>query len=188
MAEGMVYVKDFLSKQEGDLLMEQLINTIEWEQREIVIFGKPVMQPRLVAWYGDTGISYGYSGIKLEAREWTKELYEVKSKIYEEYVINFNSVLLNYYRNGNDSMGWHSDDEKELGQRPIIASLSLGETRKFSIRKRNHYKEQEHLMLEHGSLLLMRDNFQHEWQHALPKSKKIQGPRINLTFRKIVKI
>lgn len=184
----MVYIKDFLSGEESNRLMEELINTIEWEQREIIIFGKPVMQPRLVAWYGDKDIKYGYSGIVLETREWTEELYQIKSKIYEEYHVNFNSVLLNYYRNGNDSMGWHSDDERELGNRPVIASLSLGATRKFCIRKRSDHKEQEYVMLEPGSLLLMRDNFQHEWQHALPKSKKIAAPRINLTFRKIIKI
>ncbi len=166
-------------------LYDHLLNQIAWQQYDIKLFGKSIPQPRLSAWYGDTGTSYTYSGLTLNPLPFTKELLTIKCKIEQAAETTFNSVLLNLYRDGNDSMGWHSDDEKELGQNPIIASLSLGSARTF-IFKHKHVKGlQVKQILEPGSLLIMQGNTQHYWQHALPKTKRAE-PRVNLTFRRII--
>jgi alkylated DNA repair dioxygenase AlkB len=151
-----------------------------WEQRHIVLFGRRHAQPRLTAWYGD--VPYTYSGLTLEPRPWTALLAALRATVQEATGRAFNSVLLNYYRDGRDSMGWHADDEPELGPEPAIASLSLGQPRTFKLRHRNT-GERRALALADGSLLLMAGRTQAHWLHALPRTAKPVGGRINLTFR-----
>ena len=143
------------------------------------------MLNRKSAWYGDSGASYAYSGIRREPLPWTPELLTIKETCEEVANASFNSVLCNLYHDGNDGMGWHADDERELGFEPIIASISFGADRKFSFKHRIT-KERIDIRLAHGSMLIMRGQSQHAWLHALPKSKKVLEPRINLTFRNIL--
>lgn len=180
-----VVYPDFLTAAEHSYYLEQLRQHIAWKQEAIKIFGKAVMQPRLTAWYGDDGKAYHYSGITMQPLPWTGSLRELKEKTEKIAGCLFNSALLNLYRDGNDSMGWHRDNEKELGTEPVIASLSLGAARLFRFR---HYKNKKiniPVLLEPGCLLLMRDTTQTHWQHQLPKTKTAQGVRINITFRDI---
>ena len=151
------------------------------------MFGKILNQPRLTAFYGEENKPYAYSGLKLTPNPWTEDLMFIKSRITKTAQINFSSVLLNYYRNGQDSMGWHSDDEKELGQNPVIGSISFGETRLFQLRHltRKDLKKVD-IKLSNGSFLLMKGPTQHYWEHQIPKTSKHITPRINLTFRTIV--
>jgi alkylated DNA repair dioxygenase AlkB len=152
----------------------------------VTIFGKTHPIPRKTAWYGDEGFNYSYSGINCYPDKWTKELLEIKSKI--EKLIppsNFTSVLLNLYNDGNDKMGWHADNEKELGINPIIASLSIGQTRRFDIKHKDNPNLQYKFELTSGSLLIMRGALQHHWVNRIPIQKKVSKPRINLTFRTI---
>ena len=151
------------------------------------MFGKLVQEPRLTAWYCDEGKIYTYSGKTQMPNAWHPTLLEIKNKIetVSEISAKYNSVLCNLYRNGNDSMGWHSDDEKELAQNPIIASVNLGETRRFLFRHKHDKTLKHELLLTHGSLLIMSGTMQHFWQHAVPKEPKKTEARINLTFRKI---
>lgn len=187
----LIFIDSFLEKTEANTLFNDLKNTIQWSQGEIKIFGKTVLEPRLSAWYGDEGTTYTYSGKTQNPLKWTDILRGVQSKIQNQCTeldlpheqSRFNSVLLNYYRNGQDSMGWHSDDEKELGLNPTIASLNLGETRRFLIRSKHDKNHKTELLLTHGSLLIMSGAMQHHWQHAVPKEMKKLNPRINLTFR-----
>ena len=176
----------FLSKQEAVDYYNSFTKEIEWQQRDIVMFGKQLKEPRLTAWYGDKGTAYSYSGIELDPLEWTDSLLSIKLKVEEAAEQSFNSVLLNWYRDGNDSMGWHSDDEKELGRNPTIASLSLGATRDFQIRRKDNHKEKRQFELTSGSLLIMSGEMQHYWQHQIPKRKRVDQGRMNLTFRKIL--
>ena len=148
------------------------------------MFGRTVRVPRLVCWYGNRNAIYRYSGVEHIPHPWTKSLSELKTRIETFTQRTFNSVLGNLYRNGYDSMGWHSDDEKELGPNPFIASISLGSTRLFKVRHKSS-KEQIKLLLPHGSLLTMSGPFQHHWQHSIPKTSAPIAPRINLTFRDI---
>ena len=178
------YIQNFLSYEETNIYYHKLHDSLEWHAEQIKIYGKTYWQPRLLAWYGDNGISYRYSGIEHLAIPWTPELIILKDKIENVTGVTFNSVLANKYRNGQDSMGWHSDDEKELGENPVIASLSLGEERKISFRSKFD-KEKLDLKLDSGSLLMMSGATQQNWQHAVTKTKKDIGVRINLTFRKI---
>ena len=151
------------------------------------MWGKQYSQPRLVAWYGDPDCSYTYSGITLEPLQWTDLLLDIKSRIEYITATTFNSVLLNYYRDHRDSMGLHSDDEPELGEQPEIASLSLGEQRTFVLKhKTNKLAKPVRLKLESGSLLLMKGNTQRYWKHGLSKETRPCGPRVNLTFRRII--
>ncbi|NVK28598.1 MAG: alpha-ketoglutarate-dependent dioxygenase AlkB [Flavobacteriia bacterium] len=166
-------------------LLERLQRDIQWNQREIQMFGKVHLEPRKVAWHGDSNARYIYSGIENHPEKWTPELIRVKTNIETIAGTTFNSVLLNLYRDGNDSMGYHSDDEPELGQEPIIASLSLGAERKFNLKNKDS-GELISLLLPHNSLLVMKGRIQDEWKHAIPKTKRDIGPRINLTFRKIL--
>jgi len=165
-------------------LLQRLIADSEWRQERITVYGKPYLQPRLSAWYGD--LSYRYSGIRLEPLPWSPLLLELKNRVETLTGLEYNSVLLNYYRDGNDGMGMHSDDEPELGSRPAIASLNLGETRDFVMRHR-HRKDLDTLKLPlpAGSLLLMRGDTQLNWRHGIRKLRRPCGPRINLTFRRI---
>ncbi|NVK03404.1 MAG: alpha-ketoglutarate-dependent dioxygenase AlkB [Flavobacteriia bacterium] len=168
-----------------DLIFTELLENVNWKHESITLFGKEVLQPRLTAWYGDKGVDYTYSGLKNEALPWTATLLEVKQSVERLAQYSFNSVLLNLYRDGSDGMGYHSDDERELGEEPIIASLSLGEVRRFNIKN----KETGELIsfdLPHNSLLIMKGDFQSRWKHAVPKTKRVVGPRVNLTFRRIL--
>ena len=177
----------FFTKTESEKLYKNLIEKINWQQYTIKMFGKILNQPRLTAFYGEENKPYAYSGLKLTPNPWTEDLMFIKSRITKTAQINFSSVLLNYYRNGQDSMGWHSDDEKELGQNPVIGSISFGETRLFQLRHltRKDLKKVD-IKLSNGSFLLMKGPTQHYWEHQIPKTSKHLTPRINLTFRTIV--
>ena len=184
--DGEVYFEEhFFSKEESDHFFKALLQEINWKQEPIKIFGKLVMQPRLTAWYGDPEASYSYSGINLHPEDWNATLKEIKNKIELHTGKKFNSALLNLYRNQVDSMGFHRDNEKELGLNPTIASVSFGEEREFQFKHIKKKELKKSLVLTHGSLLLMTGSTQHHWQHALPKRAKEMGARINITFRYI---
>ncbi len=167
-------------------LLKKLTDTIAWKQETILMFGRKVLTPRLTAWYGDENISYKYSGVTFYALPWTEELLAIKSKIEPLAGEIFNSVLLNLYRDGNDSMGWHSDDEPELGTNPIIASVNFGQEMRFDLRLKRDHKVKHQIILGNGSVLTMKGDIQHHWQHQVAKSAKSMTPRINLTFRRII--
>jgi alkylated DNA repair dioxygenase AlkB len=173
----------FFGKSESDYYFESLLNTIDWQQDKMKIYGKEVNLPRLTAWYGDHLNDYSYSGINLKSKPWTPELQSIKKRIEDFTGIKFTSVLLNYYRDGNDSVSWHRDNEKVLKVNPIIASVSFGATRTFKFRHVNNYSLIRSVDLEHGTFVLMKGETQHKWQHQIPKSKKVLKPRISLTFR-----
>ncbi len=169
-----------------EVILRKLIAGISWRQEHIVVWGKQFLQPRLVAWYGDRGADYTYSGIKLTPLPWTDLLFDIKRRVETATAAPFNSVLLNYYRDNRDSMGLHSDDEKELGPQPSIASLSLGEERTFVLKQRaNKSAKAIRLKLAPGSLLLMKGETQRYWKHGIEKETRSCGPRVNLTFRSI---
>ncbi|GAA4350963.1 alpha-ketoglutarate-dependent dioxygenase AlkB [Hymenobacter saemangeumensis] len=175
---------DFLAPAESEALLAELTATVAWEQRSIRLYGKELPQPRLTAWHGEPEARYTYSGLHWEPRPWTPALQQLLRRVQAASGTQFNSVLLNLYRDGRDSMGWHADDEPELGAAPTIASLSLGATRRFRLRPRPGVAaEPLGLDLPSGSLLLMRPPTQQFWQHALPKTARPVGPRLNLTFR-----
>ena len=166
--------------------LSQLIEEIEWSQDKIKMFGKVTPLPRLTAWYGDPNIFYTYSGIKNTPLPWTQLLLDLKKSVEQECKQEFNSVLLNYYRDGKDHMGWHSDNESELGEDPTIASLSFGSERKFQLKhKTDKGIEVVSVNIESGSLLVMKNGIQTHWNHRITKTSKPIGPRINLTFRNI---
>jgi len=168
------------------IVMAQLIEEIPWRAENIVVWGRTYPQPRLIAWYGDAGKNYTYSGILLEPLPWTPALLDIKSRVEAATRMDFNSVLLNYYRDHRDSMGLHSDDEPELGERPILASLSLGEERIFILKHRKDKTlKPVRLKLASGSLLLMKGETQRYWKHGIDKETHPCGPRVNLTFRRI---
>ena len=169
-----------------DEIMHHLIAHTPWRQDEITVWNKRYQQPRLVAWYGDRGAAYTYSGITLTPLPWTDSLLDIKTQVEKVSAITFNSVLLNYYRDHRDSMGFHSDDEPELGIQPVIASLSLGEERTFILKhKTNKLAKPFRLKLTSGSLLLMKGTTQQNYKHGIAKEARPRGPRINLTFRRI---
>ena len=176
----------FLADQEATLLLDELRHSLAWRQDTIRLFGKRHPIPRLHQWYGDHGASYKWSGLVMQPRRWPAPLVALKARIEAASGARFNSVLANLYRDGNDSMGWHADDEPELGKHPVIASLSLGANRDFLLRHRAKQRPTEYLSLGHGSLLLMAGATQQYWQHALPKRRRVSAPRINLTFRWII--
>ena len=161
-----------------------LLEEVDWKQRSIRLMGREVLQPRLTAWYGDA--AYTYSGVTLTPVPWTPLLSELRDLVVAEVGECFNSVLCNMYRTGADSMGLHSDDEKELGPHPVIASLSLGAARVFVLRHRKKKAPPVKIELTHGSLLVMRGTAQAFWKHEVPKDPSASGPRINLTFRRIL--
>ncbi|WP_087024379.1 alpha-ketoglutarate-dependent dioxygenase AlkB family protein [Thaumasiovibrio subtropicus] len=173
----------FLAQELADSLFAKFQNEIEWQHLSIKMFGKSVLQPRLQAWMGDK--KYTYSGLEMTPEPWHPALMDIKTRIEETYNIPINSVLINLYRDGMDYMGYHRDNEKALGHQPVIASVSLGAERKFVFRRRDKTEKVE-FFLPHGSLLIMQGDTQTEWEHALPKMRKIDKPRINLTFRYIV--
>ena len=179
-----IYIPNFFGNGECDLFFKTLLEKINWKQESMNMYGKTLDFPRLTAWYGDNDKPYSFSGITLKPETWTPTLLEIKQQIETKAQVLFNSVLLNLYRNGNDSISWHTDAERELGINPIIASVNFGATRKFQLRH-NTTKEKIDLNLSHGSLLIMQGELQHYWQHQVPKTKQAVKERINLTFRTI---
>ncbi len=182
-----ILYEDLFTKKEAETLQKNLIEKIQWRQDKIKMFGKLLDQPRLTAFYGDANKPYSYSGIMMAPVDWNEDLLFIKNRIEKFVNIRFTSVLLNYYRDGKDSMGWHADDEKELGQNPIIGSVSFGETRNFQMRHKTQKEiKKVDIPLSNGSFLLMKGATQHFWQHQIPKTSRELSSRINLTFRVIL--
>ena len=178
------YTPALLSTSEAQHFLNALVHEIAWQQDSIRIFGKTHITKRKVAWYGDRAFVYRYSNTEKVALPWTPTLLQLKQLVEQETGFVFNSCLLNLYHDGTEGMSWHADDEKPLGEQPTIASLSLGAARKFSF-KHKSTKQSVSILLENGSLLLMRGETQANWLHALPKMAKVKGMRVNLTFRRI---
>ncbi len=170
---------------EASRLFDELRGGIAWQHEEVTIFGRRRLVPRLVAWHGDPDARYTYTGTAHDPLPWTPPLEAIRERVRELTGHSFNAVLLNLYRDGRDGMGWHSDDEPELGRDPVIASVSLGATRRFCMRHRRRKDSRLELPLGHGSLLLMSGPTQHHWLHAVPKTRATTGERINLTFRNV---
>jgi alkylated DNA repair dioxygenase AlkB len=170
---------------EADALFVELREAVDWRQEEILIFGQRRLVPRLVAWHGDPGARYTYSGTDHEPEPWLPALERIRNRVAALTGAEFNAVLLNLYRDGGDGMGWHADDELELGLNPVIASVSLGAERRFCLRHRRRKDHKLDLPLPHGSLLCMGGATQHHWVHALPKTRRPVGERVNLTFRRV---
>ena len=182
-----ILYEDLFTKKEAETLQKNLVEKIQWRQDKIKMFGKLLDQPRLTAFYGDANKPYSYSGIMMAPVDWNEDLLFIKNRIEKFVNIRFTSVLLNYYRDGKDSMGWHADDEKELGQNPIIGSVSFGETRNFQMRHKTQKEiKKVDIPLSNGSFLLMKGATQHFWQHQIPKTSRELSSRINLTFRVIL--
>ena len=179
-----IYYGIIMALKESNQYLDLLLHNILWQNDEAIIFGKHIITRRKVAWYGDSNYFYTYSNTTKQALEWTKELSDLKQIVEQRTETKFNSCLLNLYHDGNEGVTWHSDNEKGLGSNTTIASLSFGAERTFSF-KHKQTKQTISIILEHGSLLVMKDTTQMHWLHSLPKSKKITRPRINLTFRTI---
>jgi alkylated DNA repair dioxygenase AlkB len=177
------YYPNFIDSERASELFSKLLAEVAWQHDSITIFGKTYPQPRLTALYGNEGKPYSYSNLKMHPHLWTPLLLQIKAEVEAICQVSFTTVLLNYYRDGNDSNGWHADNEKELGVNPIIASVSLGASRRFHLQHNTRKAEKLQLTLTSGSLLVMQGTTQHFWKHQLPKTKKVIGPRINLTFR-----
>ena len=174
----------FFRKEDADRLYAALLKDTDWRQENITVYNKTYPTPRLTAWYGDPQTAYTFSGSKWEPYPWNADLLFVREKVEKATGASFNSVLLNLYRNGSDSVGWHRDNEKEFGRDPVIASVSFGETRPFQVRHKFRKElAKVEIPLTHGSLLLMAGSMQHYWEHQVPKTAKPIHPRINLTFR-----
>ncbi|MGH8265473.1 MAG: alpha-ketoglutarate-dependent dioxygenase AlkB family protein, partial [Steroidobacteraceae bacterium] len=171
--------------EEANELFATLRHSLTWQSEEVVIFGERRRVPRLVAWYGEPEAVYTYSGVKHVPQPFTAELAAIRARIEALSGAQFNSALANLYRNGRDGMGWHADNEAELGRNPVIASVSLGATRRFTLRHRRRKALTQALDLEPGSLLVMEGETQHHWLHALPKTTRLVGERINLTYRDV---
>jgi alkylated DNA repair dioxygenase AlkB len=178
----------FFPASEANRLLRELCETTVWRQETIRLYGKDIAVPRLTAWYGDEGLRYTYSGIENVALRWTAPLLEVKRAVEPPCGVIFNSVLLNRYRTGKDSVSWHADDEPEFGERPVIASVSFGGTRKFQLKHKKRKDLKASLELTHGSLLIMRGGTQANWLHQIPKTPRAVAERVNLTFRLIVRM
>jgi alkylated DNA repair dioxygenase AlkB len=180
------YLNDLELGRSHNAVLDELVADVRWRQENIFVWGKVYQQPRLIAWYGDRGSDYTYSGLRLIPLAWTDLLLEIKRQVESAAATAFNSVLLNYYRDNRDSMGFHSDDEPELGERPVIASLSLGQERTFVMKhKVDKLAKTVRLRLASGSLLLMKGETQRYWKHGIAKETRPSGPRVNLTFRRI---
>ena len=179
------YYGKFLTFENANGYFHSLLQNIPWKNDEVVVFGRHIITKRKTAWYGDSNYVYIYSNSVKRALPWTRELIELKQIVEKLSNTKFNSCLLNLYHDGNEGMGWHSDDEKSIEEYSAIASVSFGADRKFSFKHKQN-KKIISILLEHGSLLLMKEGTQKNWLHSLPKSKKITLPRINLTFRRMV--
>jgi alkylated DNA repair dioxygenase AlkB len=176
------YLGKICSPEESPTLFDDLLATSPWQPDEVVLFGRKRILSRKVAWMGDAGFTYSYSGTSKTASPITPALLLIKKRVEQQCAHRFNSCLMNLYHDGSEGMGWHSDDEKTLGRNPVIASVSFGAERVFKLKHRES-KEIVSVLLENGSLLVMKGATQHHWIHAMPKTKKITTPRINLTFR-----
>ncbi|TBU91978.1 alpha-ketoglutarate-dependent dioxygenase AlkB family protein [Phytopseudomonas dryadis] len=179
------YQRHWLDAATADDWLRRLLDETPWQRPEVVLYGRRHPVPRLLAWYGDAGIRYRYSGMTHQPLPWTPLLAEIRRRLVEAVGQPLNGALLNCYRNGQDSMGWHSDDEPELGADPLVVSLSLGATRRFDLRRKGQQRIEHSLPLEHGSLLVMAGQTQHHWQHQVAKTRSHCAPRLNLTFRLI---
>ncbi len=180
------FYRNFFDLQESDEIFQILLSEINWRQDKMKLYGKEIDLPRKTAWYGDRNKSYTFSGIHLDPESWTPTLLQVKQRIEEVAEIEFNSVLLNLYRHGNDGISWHTDAEPELGENPVIGSVSFGGARRFMFRHRQDQDLKAEVELTHGSFLMMAGETQHFWQHQIPKTSRKVEPRINLTFRVII--
>ena len=181
------YYKNFYDIGSSKIILNNLHSNIKWTNDKVKMYGKSLILKRRVAWYADSGKSYTYSGLKKDPIPFTKELNSIKAKVEKETNVVFNSVLLNDYENGHVGMGWHSDDEKELGKNPTIASLSFGASRDMLFKNKNNPSLKViKILIENGSLLVMKGKTQHFWQHSIPKRLKVKQRRINLTFRTIL--
>ena len=181
------YIENFFDFDQSQLYMKHLTNDIKWKREKIRMWGKEIVTKKRIAWYADEGKSYTYSGSTFYPVQWNEVLLEIKKRVEQHIRFQFNSVLLNEYKSGEVGMGWHSDDEKELGIDPIIASLSFGANRDFIFKhKTDKSFEKIKIHLKSGSLLIMSGSTQHYWKHSLPKRLKVREPRVNLTFRKIL--
>jgi alkylated DNA repair dioxygenase AlkB len=178
------FIEQFYTPDASDRLFTELLEGVAWQQENIRLYGKTHLVPRLTAWYGDAGCCYAYSGLRHAPIPWIPVLLVIRNRIKRITGVHFNSVLLNLYRDGRDSMGWHNDAERELGENPVIASVSFGGSRRFLLRH-NNGTHKGAVTLTHGSLLLMGGTTQHYWQHRVPKTRQTVSPRINLTFRVI---
>ena len=170
----------------ADGWLSELSTQTPWSQPQIKLYGRSIAVPRLVAWYGDADAHYRYSGFTHEPLAWTPLLADIRQRVQQQVGQRLNGVLLNYYRDGQDAMGWHSDDERELGQQPLVVSLNLGATRRFDFRRKGTSGIEYSISLEHGSLLVMSGLTQHYWQHQIARTRKVRAPRLNLTFRQII--
>ena len=177
------YYPCFIETSLANSFFQELKEKVKWQQDDITVFGKTYAQPRLTALYADNQKTYSYSNITMHPHQFGDTLLKIKELVIEHTKFEFTTCLLNRYRNGKDSNGWHADDEKELGQNPVIASVSLGAERYFHLRHKKDNTLKHKMLLQHGSLLVMKGETQHFWQHQLPKTAKIIGERINLTFR-----
>ena len=180
------YMPGIFAPELGYQLMDRFITATPWTQKVVSMYDKQVITPRLSAWFADSD-TYDYSSLRRSApNPWTPELLMIKSVVEPIAGVIFNSVLLNYYRDGNDSVAWHSDNEKALGSHPTIASVTFGQVRSFDIRNKANHSEKYSVRLEHGSLLLMKGDLQSNWDHRIAKSTRLVKPRLNLTFRVVV--
>ena len=182
----LAYYPSAFSAAEANRIYQQLRQEIQWQQEEIHIYGKTHLIPRLQCWIGDPQYSYRYSGKTFFPFPWSSTCKRLLNRLNDVSDVQFNSVLANWYRSGMDHMGWHSDDEPELGPEAVIASLSFGDCRDFALRRVGETRQHSKIPLSNGSLLLMRAGMQQRWQHSLPQRKKQSSGRINLTFRKII--
>lgn len=180
---SIIYYPNFFSTEEATILFNALQKEIPWQQDDIKVYGKVYPQPRLTALFGNEGKSYSYSNITMHPHKWSALLISIKEKVEKATEAIYSTVLLNYYRDGKDSNGWHADNEKELGTNPIIASLSFGAERMFQLKHNAIPNQKINIPLAHGSLLVMKGTTQHFWKHQIPKTTKPIGSRINLTFR-----
>ncbi|MDQ6697551.1 MAG: alpha-ketoglutarate-dependent dioxygenase AlkB [Actinomycetota bacterium] len=176
----------FLRRDDADRLLTEVADTTPWRQELITLYGRQSPVPRLTAWHGDPQAVYTYSNIAMEPEPWSAPLLEIRALVEAEAATRFNSVLCNLYRHGRDSVAWHSDDEAELGPRPVIASVSLGDTRTFQLRHRTRSELRHQIELSHGCLLLMRGATQRHWKHQISKTARPVGRRINLTYRTVL--
>ncbi|NKI36009.1 alpha-ketoglutarate-dependent dioxygenase AlkB [Wenzhouxiangella sp. XN79A] len=184
-AAGLAYRPDWIAAARAAVLFERLHAGVDWQARTIRMFGRRLEQPRRIAFQGDPGVVYRYSNDDYHAEAWHPEVAALRDRLSQLLGVSFNSALLNLYRHGSDSMGWHADDEPELGDRPVIASVSLGAMRRFVLRSRAEPARKIELELAPGSLLVMSGDLQRTWQHQVPKTARPVGPRINLTFRRV---
>ena len=180
-----LWYRRLFSEVEADEWFDELRRDVSWQQEKIKLYGKEIDLPRLTAWYGAPNKTYTYSGIKVEPSPWTPVLRKIKQRIELVSNVTFNSVLLNRYRDGSDGVSWHADDEPELGNHPVIGSVSLGQVRPFQMKHKTDKKQKQEILLASGSYLLMKGATQHHWLHQIPKSKRPMSERINLTFRNV---